>query len=69
MKGVGQLTSFFYYLNMELKMNCNMEEYKKLLTYILLKDLTEEEKKEIEKSINYLTDGNKENDKPIKNKK
>tara|TARA_R100001443_G_scaffold57634_2_gene68339 strand:- start:7889 stop:8086 length:198 start_codon:yes stop_codon:yes gene_type:complete len=54
MKGVGQLTSFFYYLNMELKMNCNMEEYKKLLTYILLKDLTEEEKKEIEKSIDYI---------------
>jgi len=31
-----------------------MEEYKKLLTYILLKDLTEEEKKEIEKSIDYI---------------
>ena len=46
-----------------------MEDYKKLLTHILLKDLTEEEKKQIEKSINYLTDGNKENDKPIKNKK
>lgn len=54
MKGVGQLTSFFYFLNMELKMNCNMEEYKKLLTHILLKDLTEEEKKQIEKSIDYI---------------
>ena len=36
-----------------------MEDYKKLLTHILLKDLTEEEKKQIEKSINYLTSNKK----------
>lgn len=41
--------------DMELKMCCNMEGYKNLLIEVLLKDLSDKEKKEIQKRVNFLT--------------